>query len=448
MSLPTLAPAPAPYTDLSGKTVCWIDNGLFASFARKIASAFKQVYYYMPWQNAFPKSRNLVVGEGFGDIKRVKSFWKIKDQVDLWIVSDVFHADVQLELLSQGRRVWGMRDAEELEIYRWETRQWLKRVGLPVLPAEQVIGIPALRDYLEGVRNKMVKLSIGRSRGDGETWKHKTPDISRGRLQQMEYDMGPIGADYPFMIEDVYERAVEVGYDGAIVDGQYMDPAMTADEVKGIGMLGVIKSLAEMPEPIRIVNDAQRQTLLEYGSRGNLATEIRWGRERKPYYIDPCMRLGSPSNELLQELIGNWPEIYWHGAGGLLVKPKVVATHGAVAMVYAENSGQSWEPVFYPPAMDRWVKLRNPLRARGRNYAVPQGAPQNLAGVVGIGGSVLESIAMMVDHAKQVQGDRLHVELKSMLDALDVIKAGEKYGIVFSPRPLPTAEELKKVLAG
>lgn len=441
-----------PPVDLSTKTVCWVDNGLFAAFARRIAPAFKKVFYYMPWQGAFPKSRNLVVGEGFGDITRIKSFWKIKDQVDLWIVSDVFHADTQLELLSQGRRVWGMRDAEELELYRWETRKWLKSVGLPVLPAELVIGVPALRRHLERVQDKVIKLAIGRSRGDGETWKHKNFEISKGRLQQMEYDLGPVGEDYPIIVEDMYGPAVEVGYDGAVVTSdrglaEYLDPAMTAYEVKGIGMLGVMKSLAEMSEPVRMVNEAQRATLARYGARGNLATEIRWGRERKPYYIDPCMRLGSPSNELLQEMIGNWPEIYWHGAGGLLVKPKLVATHGAVAMVYAESSGTAWEPVFYPPAMDRWVKLRNPFRKDRRNFAVPQGAPQNVAGVVGIGGSVLESIAMMADHARQISGDRLTVELKSMIDALDVIRDGEKFGIKFSPRALPTAEELKRVLA-
>lgn len=435
--------------NLSTKTVCWIDNGLFASFARRIAPFFKTVYYYTPWQNAFPKSRNLVIGEGFGDIKRVKSYLRIKDQVDLWIVCDVFHADVQLDLLSQGRRVWGMRDAEELEIFRWETRKWLQKVGLPVLPAELVLGIDELREHLSRVQHKMVKLAIGRSRGDGETWKHKTFEISKGRLQQLEYDLGPVGEQYPFIIEDIYEPAVEVGYDGAIVDGDYLDPAMTAYEVKGVGMVGVIKGLAEMPEPVRIVNEAQRETLGPngYGSRGNLATEIRWGRERQPYYIDPCMRLGSPSNELLQELIGNWPEIFWEGAGGLLVKPKVVATHGAVAMVYSETSGQIWEPVFYPPEMDRWVKLRNPLRRGRRNFSVPQGAPQNLAGVVGIGSSVLESIANMAEHARQVTGDRLCVELKSMIDALDVIQNGQKFGIQFSPRPLPSAEELKRVLA-
>lgn len=434
--------------DLSTKTCAWIDNGLFASFARRIRPAFKELFYYMPWQSAFPKSRSLVVGEGFGDIKRVKSFLRIKDQVDLWIVSDVFHADVQLDLLAEGRRVWGMRDAEELEIYRWNTRKWMQKVGLPVLPAELVIGVPALREHLSRVRDKYVKLAIGRSRGDGETWKHQDIEVSLGRLRQMEYDLGPVGEDYPFLVEDAYKPAVEVGYDGAVVDGQFLDPAMSAFEVKGVGMIGVMKSLADMPEPVNIVNQAQAATLRQYGSRGNLSTEIAWGRERKAYYRDPCMRLGSPSNELLQELIGNWPEIFWEGAGGILVKPKVVATHGAVAMVYSENSGQQWEPVFYPDSMDRWIKLRNPFRKDRRNYAVPQGAPQNLAGVVGIGNSVLESIANMVEHAKQVRGDRMQIELKSMIDALDIIQEAQQYGIRFSPRGLPSAEELKKVLAG
>ncbi len=432
--------------DLSTKTVGWVDNGLFASFARKIAPAFKKVFYSMPWQRAFPSSRELVVGEGFGDLERTLSLRKIKDQVDLWIVSDVFHADLQLDLAAEGRRVWGLRDAEELELYRWEARAWMKRIGLPVLPAELVIGIPALRAHLAKVRNKIIKHAVGRSRGDGETWRHEDYDLSEQRLKQMDYDAGPIGEEFPYLVEDVYEPAVEVGMDGAVVDSQFLDPAMHGNEVKGQLMVGVMRSLAQMPEPIRLVNAAVAQTLGDYGARGNLAWEIRWGPERRPHLIDPCMRLGSPSNELLQELIANWPEIFWEGAGGILVKPKVVKKYGTVAMAYTEASGSHWEPVFYGPQLDQWVKLRNPLRMGKRNYAVPQGQPQNVAGIVGIGDTLLESLANCAEHCKQVRGDKLEIGLKAFLDAMDIIRRGEKLGIRFCDEGLPDVDQVRKLI--
>ena len=245
------------------------------------------------------------------------------------------------------------------------------------------------------------------------------------------------------------EPAVEVGIDTAVVDGQFLDPSMHGNEVKGQLMIGVMRGLAEMPEPIRLVNQAIAPALGPdgYGARGNMATEIRWGRERKPYLTDPCLRLGSPSNELLQALIANWAEIFWEGAGGILVKPKVVAKYGTVAMAYTESSGSHWEPVFYDKKLEPWVKLRNPLRmSDGRNYAVPQGGPQNVAGIVGIGDTLFESFIHCAEHAKQVRGDRLEIGLKAFIDALDTVRTGEKFGIRFADEPLPSIDQVRKYL--
>lgn len=435
--------------DLSQKTVCFVDNGLFTGFARTVGKAFKKAYYYVPWQSAFVRSRTLTVGIGFPELVRTRDVLKLVDEVDLWVFLDQFHTDLQWLLVNKfGARVWGARDGEELELYRWETRQVLKRLGLPTLDAEHIIGFDNLDARLRQIKGEWwVKNSFNNGgRADMETWKFKSYEGAQERLAELRYDLGALREVYEFLLEADYPKAVEIGYDGDTVDGQWPDHAMQAFEIKGLGMFGTIKPYARLAEPVRMVNEKLAPVLKGYGYRGFLSTEIRWGKERKPYLIDPCCRLGSPSNELLQKLIGNWPEKLWAGAEGRVIPVKVVAPFGCVAMVYSEQSGKNWENLKYPKEIDEWVILRNPTVIKSKRFAVPQGQPQNVAGVVGIGRTMLEAAKAMGEHAKQVEGDRITIDVQAIEKAVEVIQEGEKYGIRFSDGPTPKAEELRRAV--
>ena len=444
--------------DLSRQSVLFVDNGLFFDFARKVAPAFRQARYYMPYRSAFVKSRQLEVGKGYPEIERVPSTirWRpagqdasgrawesIKDDTDLFVFLDVFWADLQWELRQEGRRVWGCGDAEELELFRWEARQVWKRLGMATLPAERVMGMAALKAYLKQAKPpKFVKQSF--TRGDWETFAFKGYPQAERRLEQMEYDLGPIGDDYEFMVEDGVD-APEFGYDGANVLGQFLYPAMLAPEVKGQGMVGrVILGPQELPPGLREVNEKLAPELKRLGCCGSFSTEVR-----NNVLLDPCFRLGSPSNELLQEMLGDWPMVLWEGSAGKLVKPKVLYKYGAVAMAYAEDSGQNWQELFYPRSIDSRVKVRNPLRIGKRQFAVPQGAPQNLAGIVGVSNtSLLDAIADMARVARQVDGDHVEIALKSMWDAVRILREAEGKGVKWGGGALPSAEELRKALEG
>lgn len=435
--------------DLSTKTICFIDNGLFFSFCQLIARAFKKAYYYSPYASAFVHSRVLTVGRGFPDIEKTRTPLALADsgKIDLFACFDLFHDDLQVHLAKQGHRVWGARWGEELELFRWETRQVLKDVGLPTLPAEHVVGMKALRSYLKANKDKWIKNSMNNGgRADMETWHHETYDLSEPRLDQFEYDLGALKHVYEFIVEDSYPKAVEIGFDGFCIDGQYPSVAMTAYEVKGVGMIGTLVNYPQLSAPVRTVNEKLAPIFKGYDYRGFLSTEIRWGKEKKPYLIDPCCRAGSPSNELLQCMIGNWPEIVWHGAEGKVIQPKQLYKFGAVAMAYAEQSGTNWQAVNYPKSIEQWVKMRNPTIIEGQRYAVPQGQPQNIAGIVGAGNTLEDAIQMMVDNAKQVKGDRVTIELGSIDKAIDVIEKGREYGIDFTHDRLPDAETLREMV--
>lgn len=427
---------------LKTKTIMVVDNGLFISFARMLAKGFGKTYYYSPWQSSFPRTQQLLVGDGFDDIERVKFPLDKADEVDLWIFLDLYHSDLQLYLEDHGARVWGARRGEELELYRWEFKQYLKKIGLPVQPMEHVIGIEKLRECLKTVKNRYVKTSF--VRGDFETFRHDTYELSEPRLDELEHILGPTKGNYEFIVEDEIPDAVEVGYDGFTVDGQWPSHAMCAIEVKDCGMIGSALPYEKLPQPVREVNTAIAPALKGYTYRGFLSTEIRYTRDKKPYFIDPCCRLGTPSNELLQELFDNWPEVIWNGANGMMVTLKQKSRFAVMAVVHSEWAVNDWQALHYPKELDPFVKLRFHTRIQGKNYVAPQvvGLP-DLGGVVGTGQTLLEAINKCKERAAQIKGYQVKCDLGSIELALDQIKLGEKFGVHFIDGPLPSLKELK-----
>lgn len=430
--------------DLKTKTVCFVDNGLFVSFVRKMAPSFKKCYYHNPWACAFPTSKMLVVGEGFDEITKLKFPLDKVDEIDLWVFLDLGQGDLQSYLEDKGARVWGARHGEELELYRWEFKQYLKKLGLPVQNVENVVGMSALRKHLSGVKNKYVKTSL--VRGDFETFRHDDYKLSEPRLDELEHLLGPLKQDYEFVVEDEIPDAVEVGYDGFTVDGQFPSHAMCAVEVKDCGMVGAVRSYNQLPKPVLDINKALSDTLKRYSYRGFLSTEIRYAEDKKPYLIDPCCRLGTPSNELLQELFTDWPMVLWEGAVGNLVSPKPVAKFGVLAVIKTEWATENWTALHYPKELDPFVKLRFHTRINDVNYIVPQaiGIP-DVGYVAAVGDTLLGAIKLCKERAAQIKGYQVHVSLESIDKAIEEIKKGEEFGVHFVDGPLPTPEAIRNV---
>lgn len=423
--------------DLSKKTVCVVDNGLFVSFARKLAKGFGKVYYHTPFACSFPRTQQLMPGDGFDDIERCNFPLAIADKVDLWVFLDLYHSDLQEYLEANGARVWGARRGEELELYRWQFKQYLKKLGLPVQPMERLEGLEKLRSHLKTVKNKFVKTSF--VRGDFESFRHDSYELSEPRLDDLEHSLGPTKRGYEFIVEDEIADAVEVGYDGFTVDGQFPSHSMLAYEIKDCGMIGVVLADDKLSKPVKLINDSLASTLKGYNYRGFWSTEIRYTKDKRAYFLDPCCRLGTPSNELLQELFDGWPEVVWNGAEGKLHSPTPKAKFGVMAMINSEWAVNDWMSVHYPKELEEWVKLRYHVKIEGKNYVPPQtvGLP-DLGGVVGVGATLKEAAELCRQRAAQIKGYQLRVSLESIDKALETIREGVKMGIGFGDQPIPT----------
>lgn len=432
-------------TDFKTKTCAFIDNGLFVGFAERYASQFKRMLYWSPWANAFPKSNALLVGEGFDNMERIRNFWDYVDEVDLWVFPDVYYSDVQEQLAKIGKRVWGARTGEDLELFREDTKRIIQKAGLPVAPWKHVVGLDALREHLKEHENQWVKVST--TRGDFETFHAPNYELIEPRLDELEWKLGAKKAIYEFVVEDGIDDAVEIGYDGWTIDGDYPSPVMTAYEIKDMGMIGTVVPYADLSDPVKLVNERLAPYFAKHGYRGFFASELRVGHDGKPFLIDPCCRLGTPSNELLQEFFTNWPEIWWNGAEGKLVTPEQAYKFGVVAMIHSSWSNANWQAISFPDEVRQWVKLRNHTRIDGKDYVVPTevGLPE-IGGVVGLGDTIEDAIAHLKENASQIQGYQLEIKLDAIPTALDVVKRGEEFGIPFCDEELPDAEKLSDLI--
>lgn len=430
--------------DFKSKTVGWLDNGLFVDFAIRYASEFGRTLYWSPWASGFPKSNALMVGDGFDEIERIRHFWDYLDEVDLWIVPDVYMADVQKHLVKLGKRVFGARDGENIELDREASKSIIAKLGLKVGPWKSIVGLSNLRAYLKEHENQWIKVST--VRGDFETFHAPNYDLIEPRLDELEWKLGAKKNIYEFVVEEGIDDVVEIGYDGWTVDGEYPSPIMTAYELKDLGMIGCVRNYEDLSEPVKLVNEKLAPYFKKHQYRGFFASELRVGHDGVPFLIDPCARAGTPSNELLQEFFTNWPEIWWNAAEGNMVKPEVAYKFGVISMIHSSWSNANWQAISFPDEVRQFIKLRNHTKIDGKDYVVPTevGLPE-IGGLVGVGDTIPEAIAHLNENAGKVSGYDLDIKLDSVAHALEIVKKGEEFGIEFSDEPLPTPEQIHEL---
>lgn len=393
--------------------VCQVDNGLFASLAETIAPHFKKTFYYSPWETAFPKSNQMLTGEGLPGVTRINSIWPLLDEVDLFVFSDIFHGPLQVHLEKLGKRVWGSRLGENFEILRGLQKRWLKDVGLEVGPYRQVRGIESLRDFLKANDDQYVKIS--RTRGDMETFHSPNYKLIETRIDELESSLGAKKTIADFIVEAPIRPAVEVGYDGYIIDGKFPSKALYGVETKDAAYIGQVVPYDSLPAGIKTVNKKISPMFAEWRYRGFFSSEIRI-KNGTPYFIDPTCRQASPPGELMQLMITNLPDVLWEGANGNLVDPEFSDAWGAQLVMRSSWAEKYWQPIEFPKSIRGNVKLHYHTRIEGRDYYIPQDVEvPEIGSVVATGSTPEQAIKNVTKMAEKVEG----FDVKFQYDALD-----------------------------
>jgi hypothetical protein len=411
-------------TEYSTKSVCIVDNGLFPELARTLSRSFSQVFYTSPWVADYPTSYHIELAEGFPDFERVDDIWGIVDDVDLFIFPELHQGPLQEYLAKQGKRVWGSRNGDDLELYRKEAKEYFKSLDIPQAPYEVVKGMTALRAYIKKRGDKQkLWIKISRTRGDTETFCTEGYDLAKNHLDELQAEFGPVSEFREFIVEDNLPDTFDLAIDTYSIDGKYPKRALLGNEQKDQGYIGVVKEWNDFPLQMLDIYGKVSPALEKYQYRNFFALECRTGKDGL-WLGDPCMRVGSPIFELELNMISNLPEILWEGADGKLVEPEYQGKYGFECLVESPWVDKHPLLVEFPEKYRDQIKFRYAAQFPDGLWIMPQQAGSIFAAIVTFGDSIDACVAEAEEIAGEIKGQQVESftgsaeKLKENLNAL------------------------------
>uniref|UniRef100_A0A7V3JAC7 ATP-grasp domain-containing protein n=1 Tax=candidate division CPR3 bacterium TaxID=2268181 RepID=A0A7V3JAC7_UNCC3 len=411
------------------KRILIYDFGLCTEIGIRLARDGHEVYYFVPWEDAFPKSSKALIGENLDGLHRVLNFWDWVDKVDYIMFFDTYCADLVDYLRKKGYKVFGAGKSEILENNRWKMKEIQKALKLPTQKVELIKGIESLIEYLKKNKNKWIKINT--FRGDIETFHHSEYNTTQAQfLGELLVSAGAKAKKLEFVVEDEIGE-VEPGYDGFIIDGQYPKMAMYGYERKGIGYIGKVVPYEQLPQSLKDINDRLIPVFRKLGGRTFFSTEVRVTKNKQGFLIDPCVRSPMPVPTAIHlEIWSNLSDFLINGAEGNLIDLKPIAKYGAGISFESGWAENHWTEIDFPPENRKWIKLRMACKIEDKYYALP--GFTSLGSIIGLGNTIDEAI----NNVKKV-ADTLKVkEINYSLSGLEEIKnetiqKGKKYGIPF-----------------
>lgn len=416
--------------DLSTKSVCIVDNGIFSELATTLAESFGKVYYTSPWVSDFPSSHKTELAEGFAEFDRVPDIWELIDDVDLFVFPDLYNGPLQMYLAEQGKRVFGSRNGDELENYRGEAKELFAELDIPQGKYEICNGIDDLRAYLKRKGSTKVWVKINLTRRDTETFPCVGYELVKNRLDQLEADLGPMVKNMPFLVEDDLLGTLDVAIDTFCVDGQYPDTVVLGTEVKGEAYLGCKKQWDDIPLRLTSIYDKLSPTLEKFQYRCFLSLESRC-RDNMVWLCDPCCRAGSPPLELQLNWVTNLAEVLWEAADGNIVEPKYDGKYGFELIIHSD-----WAPK-HPLKLEFPEKYRNQLKFRYASqfkdglWIMPQDGGPRIAAAVASGNDIEACFEECKEIAGSLNGIQVETFTRAMVDLRENLKKLSSWGISF-----------------
>lgn len=413
--------------NLKTKTVLVVDYGNYIGFAIALAKTFGTVYYYTPWQTSYPKWNQYAIGIGVEEIERIDEPWSRWDEYDLIAFPDLFQGDFADWCVKQGKVVFGAKQGEEIEIYRNSFKELLKDFKLDVNKYEEIEGMTALREYLEGKEDKYIKTNL--IRGSLETFHYKDDKLSASRLKQLHHELGAYAEHAIFIVEDPIPDAVEIGYDGWTIDGKYPEVCLTGVETKDCGYCGGIIDYDKLPDSLQKINKKFAKVFAESQYRCNFSNEVRITKDGKAYFIDPTCRIPQPPGDLMQILFTNFGEMVWDIANGIVPTPEYKHKFGAQLIIKSSWAEQEPQAVYFDEKYKDFVHIKNLMVTDGIRYYIPIIEMQEIGAITGYGDTIEEAIDMVKKIAETVKGDCIELNPDGMMASLDQIEKLKEYGI-------------------
>ena len=417
-----------------------MDYGTFLPLAETLSQTYKRVLYHSPFEQEYRNVHDCIIGTGIEGIERCDEYLEpsLVSDIDLLIVPDIGYSSLQQYFKSIGKAVWGSMGASDLELYRTRFISLLDELKLPSVPSVKLTGISSLRSHLKEVQDKWIK--INRFRDNMETWQHHDYAQSKPYLDELESDLAGVSEYVVFIVQDNLPDAIEVGYDGFSVDGEYPGQSFQGYEKKNELYIGALLKAGNLPEEILSINHALSPVLREYSYRNFIATEIRIV-DGTPYFIDPTMRLAGQTMEHQLESCTNLADLIWHGANGNLIEP--VFTHHFAAEATLHYTGACTESrcLVIPESVRKWVKCYGYYVVDDATWFTPR-KNDEIGVVLGLGDSVEDAIQHLHDNLDLLKDCPVSAHTEGFIELAEQINDAEAEGITFSEQkpPKPTAD--------
>jgi hypothetical protein len=414
--------------------VCVIDSGQFVWWAIQLSEYFN-IFYYKPWnKHGMPDVKDYFIGYGYDEITKIDDIfsenesYKFND-VDLFIVTDLYFGDTVKYLRSIGKLVWGTGPIESLEINRWEFQKKLTELKLPTTESVKIKGLDKLDIYLKDKTKCYVKIS--KFRNVVETFRHENYELSEPLLQKLKHDLGAVRNELEFIVQKEIKTDVEYGYDGITIDGQYWQNGLFGCEIKDSAFLIKTLEYKDLPKSLKDVNEKFAPTFKKEQYRGNFSTEMRGGNKNWGYFTDITQRCPSPPCEVYTSMIDNWSEILIEGAKGFLIEPKFNSKYGGQLIFNSEFlSDGNWQSIYIQKSIRKFVKLRYSCKIKDKEYCVPQGFPE-CGSIIALGNTMNEVLDKLREYAGMVKGYDVCIKIDKLNDAIEAVKKTEAIGIKF-----------------
>lgn len=415
--------------NLKSKVALVHDSGLFPWLAVCLAKSFGRVLYYKPWETAFSQRNQLKVGEGLPGVERVEDWESHVKHVDCWVFPDIHFPERQHLLQDMGKRVWGSRYGEELELYRPQAKRRMKALGMDIGDYEVIKGTAKLRDYLKAHKDVWVKGS--KTRGDFESFQAENYTLIEPMIDKLDHSLGLDADDAEFVVEKSIHDAIELATDIYSIDGKFPKSGMLGVEDKAKGYLGRFLRDTQWPRQFRVLNQQVSDDLKKWQFRNFFAVEVRVTKDGTPWVLDPAMRSGSPPSELQQVMYTNLAEIIWQGSGGICIDPIPADNWGAELILYSSWAEDNWQPIHFPPEIEPYITLRYCSKIKGKYAVRPQHEKlSHIGSVSAVGPTAKAAIEKCKEYAEQVKGIGVECYPESLDRAMEKFKQLPDYKLL------------------
>lgn len=423
----------------SDSVICVIDRGTFFPTAVRLSKSCNKVFYSNP-EGAYSDDIAIASkGDGHPNIELVEDYWRIKNDVDVWVVPDCSDVGPQLELKSQGRAVWGSMAASDLERFRGRWIDLCKELGLPLPETKRIQGVSALRSFFKKHSYEEWYIKVSRWRGGCfETWKACEPAQIEHKIDLICVRAGPLKEQIVFYVQKKVDTEIEDGIDTFSVNGLFPQKIVWGFERKALSYLATWKERSELTEQWDCM-ESVAPILAEYGYTNFLSSELRRTKD-KCYWLDPTFRQPSPAGEEQLRLYKNLPEIIVYGAQGELVEPEMSHKFCGEAIISYTGDRDGWKAFEVPDEVKEFVDLYACVYADGAYHFGPTQEPECIGTAVGLGDTPEEVIDQLKEIRDAMKNAPVDFNIEAMGDLISEIKTVEEVDNTEFAKEMPPLE--------